>query len=132
DNDDEQTDLFDAYYFQAYFQLGYPDDGTETYLKPYEKYGDADYAGALPTAMPAYDGGTAMHDVDDFVQQMGDRFVFVYGQWDPWTGGAFTLGNAADSLELVEAMGTHGSTIRQLAAADRGAAVAKLAAWTGV
>ena len=131
DSDDAAVAKFDAYYYQSYFQLGYPDDGT-TYLKPYYLYTDADYAGALPTAQPVYDGGAAMRDIDDFVQHQGSRFVFVYGEWDPWTGGAFALGNATDSLELVQPQGTHGSKLAHLAPPDTQAAYDKLAAWTGV
>jgi hypothetical protein len=132
DSDDAQIDFFDAYYYQSYAQLGYPDDGT-TYLQPYYMYSDSDFLGALPNGMePAYDGGAAMHDIDDFVEHSGARLLFVYGQWDPWTGGAFALGSANDSLELVQPMGTHNSRIGRLAPADHDAALAKLAAWTGV
>jgi hypothetical protein len=132
DNDDEQTGLFDAYYFQADFQLGYPDDGTDAYLKPFEIYTDADFVNALPTTDPAFDGGAAMQDIDAFVQGAGNRFIFVYGEWDPWTGGAFELGNARDSLRLIQPQGTHGSRLTHLAPDDTTAALAKLAAWTGV
>ena len=131
DSDDESTGQFDAYYFQAYFQLGYPDGGA-AYLKPYLMYTDADYLNSLPTAQPTYDMGAAMHDVDNFVQQDGSKLVFVYGQWDPWTAGKFTLGGATDSLELIEGQGTHNSHLTRLAQADQQAAFAKLAAWTGV
>jgi len=132
ESDDEQVGLFDAYYFQAYYQLGYPADGTSDYLGTYELYSDADYAGSLPTAMPTYDGGTAMNDIADFVANQGERFLFVYGQWDPWSGGALPLGNATDSLELFQDQGTHNSHLTELAAADQQAAFAKLGAWTGV
>jgi len=131
DNADDRIAEFDAYYYQAYFQLGYPDGGA-AYLDPYVMYTDADYANSLPTAQPAYDGGAAMADVDSFVQGMGDRLLFVYGEWDPWTGGEFSLGNAIDSLRLVQAKGTHGSKLTRLADADRDAAFARLADWTGV
>ena len=132
DSDDEQTGLFDAYYFQAYYQLGYPADGTETYLASFEQYTDADYVNSLPTTQPTYDGGAAMHDIADFVAQQGDRFLFVYGEWDPWTGGEFDLGSASDSLRLVQSQGTHNSHLTKLASSDEQAAFAKLAAWTGV
>ncbi len=131
DNDDAQVGLFDAYYYQAYFQLGYPDSATP-YLDAFMMFTDADYAGGLPTAEPPYDGGVAMHDIDDWVKTQGSRLLFIYGQWDPWTGGKFDLGQATDSLLLVKATGTHGSSISRLSAADRDAALAKLAAWTGV
>lgn len=131
DNDDAQVGLFDAYYYQAYFQLGYPDAATP-YLTAFMMFTDADYAGALPTAQPTYDGGVAMHDIDDWVKTQGNRLLFIYGQWDPWTGGKFDLGQATDSLLLVKASGTHGSSISRLSTTDRDAAFAKLAAWTGV
>jgi hypothetical protein len=131
DNTDPRIAQFDAYYYQAYFQLGYPDGGA-TYLDPYLQYTDADYLNALPTEQPAYDGGAAMTDIDQFVREDGDRFLFIYGEWDPWTGGQFELGGATDSLRLVQAEGTHGARITRLADADREAAFAKLEAWTGV
>jgi len=130
DSDDANVEFFEAYVYQAYAQLGYPDDATD-YLTPYLQYTDADYLAQLPTAMPAYDAA-AMLDIDSFVQHDGDRLVFIYGEWDPWTGGKFSLGNAADSGLFVQAEGTHGSKITGLAAADRTAVFAKLNAWTGV
>lgn len=131
DSDDASTADFEAYYYQAYFQLGYPDGGA-AYLKPYLMYTDADYLNSLPTAQPTYDMALAMHDIDNFVETQGSKFVFVYGQWDPWTAGKFALGSATDSLELIQAQGTHNSHLTRLATTDRDAAFAKLAAWTGV
>ena len=131
DNADARIAQFDAYYYQAYAQLGYPDGGA-AYLDPYAVYSDADYAGALPTTSPAYDGGAAMSDIDQFVQGQGDRLLFIYGEWDPWTGGQYELGGATDSLRLTQAQGTHGARITRLAAGDMQAALDKLEAWTGV
>ena len=131
DSSDARIAEFDAYYYQAEAELGYPDVGA-AYLDGLYQYGDADYAGALPTALPPYDGGAAMHDIDAWVQGEGERLLFVYGQWDPWSGGPFTLGAARDSALYVQARGTHGSRLGRLAAADREAAFDRLEAWTGV
>jgi hypothetical protein len=132
DNDDDQIGMFEAYYYQAYFQLGYPDPSTP-YLTSLLIYHDSDYDKALPTPTPpAYDNALAMDDVASFVKDHGDRLLFVYGQWDPWTGGEFDLGSAADSLRLVQPMGTHESKIVHLATADESAALAKLEEWTGI
>jgi hypothetical protein len=131
DNDDAQVAAFDAYYHQAYAELGYPDAGA-AYLDPYLQFTDADYAGALPAAVPTYDGGAAMRDIDQWVRAEGDRLLFVYGEWDPWTGGKFELGEATDSVSLVQPRGTHGARIGRLVDADELTARAKVAAWTGV
>ncbi len=131
DNDDDMIGRFEAYYHQAYAQLGYPDAGA-AYLDPYLLYTDADYDRALPAAIPAYDGGAAMQDIDAFVKGEGARFLFVYGEWDPWTGGKYELGQAADSLLLVQPQGTHGARLGRLLDGDRQLAFGKLEAWSGV
>jgi hypothetical protein len=131
---DAQLALFEAYYYQADVQLGYPDPGV-SYLDPYLIYGGSDYTGILPVGAPTpvYDGGAAMQDIADYVAHDGDRLLYVYGQWDPWTGGAYALGSAVDSLELVKAQGNHDdSNIDGLAASDQATALAALASWTGV
>jgi hypothetical protein len=130
DNDDDHVAHAQPYYYQSYSQLGYPDRGT-TYLAPFVQYGDDDYAHQLPTQAPSYDP-TAMHDIDDYVEHHGDHLLFIYGQWDPWTAGAFRPGSATDTAVLEQAQGTHSSWITTLERSARDAAFAKLAAWTGV
>jgi len=131
DNEDSRIADFDAYYYQAYFQLGYPEGGA-AYLDPYLMFTDADYLNALPTTQPAYDGGAAMADIDQWVRTEGNRLLFVYGAWDPWTGGAFELGDATESSKYIQAEGSHSARITRLATADRDAAFATIEAWTGV
>jgi hypothetical protein len=131
DNGDESVGQFEAYYYQAYQQLGFPSSSVP-YLEPYLHYYDDDYLAALPTAPPTYDGGAAMTDIAQWVKTDGEGLAFIYGQWDPWTGGAFELGSARDSLIAVQPQGTHGSRIQRLVQADRQAIVDKLRAWTGV
>ncbi|MCA9673667.1 MAG: multidrug transporter, partial [Myxococcales bacterium] len=129
---DQYASAFEAYYFQAAYQLGYP--GTvDDYLDGLLLYGDADYAGIYPVSvdLPAFDA-PAMHDVDDWLEADGSRLLFVYGEWDPWSGGRFPLGDATDSLSLTVAEGTHGADLSSLDADDRAAAAARLEAWTGV
>lgn len=131
DNADEAIGRFEAYYHQAYAQLGYPDTGA-AYLDPFLLYTDAHYEGALPAGVPAYDGGAAMRDIDAFIQGESARMLFVYGEWDPWTGGKYTLGQSADSLLLVQPQGTHGAQLGRLPEGDRDLAFAWLQEWTGV
>jgi hypothetical protein len=131
DSDDAQVAAFEAYYYQAYAQLGYPADNA-TYLDAFTIYSDADYDGALPTPEPPSYDAAAMTDIDTWVRTEGDRLLFIYGEFDPWSGGQYTLGNASDSLLLVQPEGSHGSRINGLDDADREAAFAKLEAWTGV
>lgn len=138
-SDDAETAAYEAYFYQAYAQLGTPGtvavrgDLTTQDLSAYVTFQEADYRGTLPLDVPVPEHDAApMADIDDWIQHDGAHFVFVYGEWDPWSGGAYTLGGAADSLEYKVARGTHGATIAQLLPDERDAVLAKLEAWTGV
>jgi hypothetical protein len=72
-----------------------------------------------------------MTDVDTWVQTASTELMFVYGQWDPWSAGMFRLGGDPDSALYVNAMGTHDSEFHDLVSADRNAAYARIAAWSG-
>jgi hypothetical protein len=131
DNDDASIGRFEAYYHQAYSQLGFPDGGA-AYLEQLLLYKDEDYDRALPAGIPSYDNSEAMQDIEVFVKTRSSRLLFLYGQWDPWTGGMYGLGGAADSLLLVQPQGTHGARLARLPETARALAFEKLRAWTGV
>lgn len=87
----------------------------------------------LPTidADPVFDP-EAMRDIAAWVASEGERILFVYGESDPWTAGAFDLGDAAESYALIQPGGNHRSRILGLAPADRRLALDALSAWSGV
>jgi hypothetical protein len=131
DSDDEKLAAFEAYYYQSYAELGYPEEGA-AYLSPFLSFGEDDYTGELPAheEEPDYND-QAMKDIDNWVEHSGYRLLFIYGQWDPWTKGKFPLGDAVDSHALIAPEGTHMVRIAQLDTADRELALSKLEAWTG-
>jgi hypothetical protein len=130
DNNDAKIAAFEAYYYQSYTELGYPDGGTG-YLAPFLWFDEEDYAGELPVPEePAYNK-EAMRDIDDWVEDHGSRLLFIYGEWDPWTKGKFPLGDADDSYAVFVPEGTHMARIQNLELADRELALSKLEAWTG-
>ena len=131
-SDDGNLAEFEAYYYQAETELGYP--GTmDDHLTGLVTFPSSAYDGAYPAGItrPAY-SPAPMQAVDGFVQDHGERLLFVYGELDPWSGGMFDLGGAADSLRVVAPMAPHGALIRNLAEPDRTALLNRLAAWTGV
>lgn len=133
-SDDELAE-FTTYYFQAGYQLGYPDTPVP-YLDGLLHSDVNALTHLLPDgAVPTYDGGTAMHDIDDFVKHDAEHMIFVYGQWDPYSAEPFDPGDDGDARDVhrfINPEGTHGSEILDLPDADRDAALAPLEAWTGV
>ena len=132
DNGDESTAAFEAYYYQAAFELGQPTIQA-AHLAGLYQFSDADYVGLLPlgVAAPRYQA-SAMQDIGQWLQQSAQRMMLIYGQWDPWTAGAFTLGNAQDSFQFTQPEGTHGANLLGLEPADRATAATKIGQWLGV
>ncbi|MEZ4402274.1 MAG: S28 family serine protease [Kofleriaceae bacterium] len=133
-NSSADADLaeFEAYYYQSLGQLGYP--GTmDEHLAGLVTFDGAAYDGAYPqgVALPTY-SATPMADVDEWVRASADRMVFLYGEWDPWSGGMFEPTLGPDVLKVVAPQGAHGSGISALAPADRDRVLGKLGEWTGV
>jgi hypothetical protein len=130
---DSEMEQFAPYYYQAHAELGYP-DVARTHLADLLRTAVPSIEEGLPpigAPDPPYDPA-AMEDVASWLATAGRRLLFVYGEHDPWTTGAFDLGAAADSFSLVVPGGTHAFAISDLPAADRAAAFDALERWTGV
>ena len=130
DYSDQALDDFSPYFFQAESQLGFPSipkDHLDDLLETQDLPRDLLPAGATATHDPE-----AMEDIDAWVRSEGERILFVYGEFDPWTAGHFELGDADDSLFLVAPRENHGAGIADLEAADQDAATAALLRWMDV
>lgn len=121
-----------AYYYQAQTELGYPAVARD-HLADLLHTDAPDPEEGLPPAGtdPVY-VPTAMPDIAQWVATEGERLMFIYGEYDPWTGGAYELGDATDSYVYVNPGGTHGSGIGSLEPDDEQEALATIARWAGV
>ena len=130
---DDSLASFLPYYHQSATQLGYPLD-DESYLQGL-MYPGADTAQAYIPAgieVPAYDNGTAMHDVQDWIATSGHSIMLIYGERDPWSAGAADIGAATDSFKFIAPGGNHGSSIATLTQADADTATAAVLRWAGM
>jgi len=124
---------FLPYYHQSATQLGYP-AADESYLVGLMFPNQDTAAAYIPAgvSVPAYDNGAAMQDVQSWISTSGERIMLIYGQNDPWTAGAVSLGAATDSFKFISPNGNHGSSIGTLAQADQATALAAVQRWAGV
>lgn len=129
---DGSVGYFVPYYYQAARQLGDPAIDEEN-VKDLLKHPGTDRPSSyLPAGLKTTYEPAAMPDISTWLQSQGKTLLFVYGQNDPWTAGAFELGMAQDSYRFVVKGGNHGSKIRDLATADRDEALRILGRWMGV
>lgn len=74
----------------------------------------------------------AMPDVLSWLSRYGARFQFLYGAWDPWTGGAVDSPGVMDAAKYTVAEGSHGISVRDLDRNRRIEAMGRLERWLGV
>lgn len=126
---DSSIAYYTAYFYAAAFELGAPaveNKHVIDVLDHWDSYVPQTYlpAGVTPVFDP-----NAMVDVQNWVSTAGDKLMFIYGSFDPWTAAQYELGSSSDSFKYFVQGGNHGSSIGALAASDSDAAVTTLERW---
>jgi PS-10 peptidase S37 len=81
--------------------------------------------------LPAYDGYVTRL-VRKWVREDAENVLLIYGQYDPWSGGAMDQPQQATSARYFVPGANHGASISGLAEAERTAAIAHAARMFGV
>jgi PS-10 peptidase S37 len=129
--EDTGFDYFAPYYYQAATQLGAPgveDAPLAGLLAHRSTYNVASYA---PKGVPIVFDAPAMVDVADWVKASAKSIMFIYGEFDPWTAGAFELGAAQDSFRFIAPGRNHGANLGGLTTADQAVALEAVERWMG-
>jgi len=73
-----------------------------------------------------YDFG---HKVDEFIKNKADNFIFLYGEYDPWSATAVDPGENSRCLKIVREGGSHRTRINNLPDEQREAVIDRLEEW---
>jgi hypothetical protein len=128
---DQGIAYFQPYYYQAFTQLGYPAVKT-AHLEDLLRVGEIPPERYAPAGVALEFEPESMRDIAAWVASEGAKLMFIYGANDPWTAGAFELGDATDSFRFTVPGGNHGARIEQLPATERAEALAIIGRWLGV
>jgi hypothetical protein len=121
-----------AYYYQAATELGWTRFSTG-HLRDLLRYPGEDEPRAyiaFPVCEPFRYG--LMHLIELWVRTRGERMLFVYGENDPWSAGAFAVSEAHDSYRYVVPDGEHGSRLSRLPGEQYSEAANHLYRWMGL
>jgi hypothetical protein len=126
---DPDLNQFLPYYFQAATQLGNP--GTDdTYLGELKLY-DFKIDQYTPKGVDYSYTNELMIDVKNWVTSESKDIIFVYGEFDPWSAGAFPVRKEAGSFKFFAPAGNHGAKFTSLNAEDKATAIRTLSGWLG-
>jgi hypothetical protein len=117
-----------TYDYQAQTELGLQKFST-THLDDLRQFADVTINYAPAGTNPVHDPAK-MEDVQDWVLREGSEILFLYGEYDPWTGGAYQVGEVQDGvIKLIAPRANHGAMLTSLESRDREAALGLLDRW---
>ncbi|OJH37825.1 hypothetical protein BON30_26980 [Cystobacter ferrugineus] len=121
------------YFYQAAVELGWP-QSHEAFLGDLIHFpGTNNSLVHAPPGVPlAPFRDEAMQDIQDWVSTQGERLMFIYGEFDPWTAAAYSLGGARDSYLYMVPGGNHSSNISRLPDEQYSEAFSTVLRWAGV
>lgn len=127
---DPRLAIFQPYFYQSAVELGAPGSKL-VHLQEFLKF-PYSLSPFLPKSAPSgYSNGT-MLDIEKWVATESKRIMFVYGELDPWTGGAFhnyRKDIEADNHFFIVPQGSHRSRYTALPEEQRKKAVEVLSRW---
>jgi hypothetical protein len=131
---DYVLDFFEPYYFQAATQLGDP-GSDESYLAPWITVPlglqAPDFVQPGPTKQMIFQP-EVMPDIQSWVLNEGSQLLFVYGENDPWTAGAFEISDFGENLKFTAPNGNHGAGISSLVPSEQSQATDAVLLWAGL
>jgi hypothetical protein len=129
--DDESLLSRQPYYYQASTELGGPGVGDSGLRSLLRFWGEDGPAILPPLGVEKIFRPEVMPEVENWVRTRGQRLLFIYGENDPWSAGAFEVDETNDSYRLVVVglLGNHGARVLQLPVQSRELALGRLSAW---
>ncbi len=125
---------FLPHYYQAMNEMGYY--GYK--VKPYKKYIPDTEPITWDFTLTPYGIDTTFNPktlpfVHDFVQNKGDKMLYIYGELDTWTATGITeISGTADALVMIQPGGYHGARIAAFPEDQREKIYETLSRWLGM
>lgn len=125
-------DRFASYYYQSGTQLGGP-GAKLSHLSDVRQF-DYLMSQYMPHGVPYSYSNDAMHGIERWVQNDARAVMFVYGEYDPWSAGAYPMSESAKSRDVykfVAPAANHSAKFTQLNDTDKKASMEILSRWFG-
>ena len=122
---------YEPFFYQAFTELGYY--GYET-----DKFGDlikfVDGSNSVfaPEGVQTEFNPEVMQDINNWIQNEGNNFIFIYGGNDPWSSTSVNLTGNTNSIKMVLPGGSHRTRIRNFPDADKEKIYSKLEEWLDI
>jgi hypothetical protein len=118
---------------RPFFVQAMTEIGMYTYdVAPFVKYipftQDIDFSFTLPAGTFKYQP-EVMEDIKQWLDTEGNNFLYIYGEYDPWTASAYTPTPQTNSVKMVNPGGSHTTRIHSFPAEMQDSILRVLSKW---
>jgi hypothetical protein len=133
---DQGAKFFEPFFYQALTQIGYYGYQFERFnglLRYAADNGKPEFIFSAPegVTLPPYDYKFAQ-DVDKYIKTKARHFIFLYGEYDPWSASAADPGSNKSCIKVINPGGSHGTRITTLPVEQKKLVIRKLEEWLGL
>lgn len=131
---DQGLVYFEPFFYQAMTEIGYYGYDFSRFaglLRYAHDTGRPEFLFSAPEGPEyAYDFGFA-EKVDKYIKTNAENFIFLYGEYDPWSSTKADPGMNDECIVVVKEAGSHGTRINNLPLEQKEMVLNKLQEWLG-
>lgn len=109
---DETVIFFRPFFYQALTEIGFYTYNTEAFAGLLEYAQKPDFNFTMPEGYEAKFNDTLMRSINQWLQNESENFIYIYGEYDPWSAPAVQLiEGKTNALKMVKSKGSHRTRI---------------------
>ncbi|MCU0379358.1 MAG: aminopeptidase [Bacteroidales bacterium] len=129
---DQGIEYFEPFFYQAMTELGYYGydfDKFEGMLRYVRNTDMPEFLFSAPAGIEYIFNYETGRGVDNYLKSDAENFIFLYGEYDPWSAAAADPGSNDRCMVFIKEEGAHGTRIRNLATDQQEVVFSKLEEW---
>lgn len=111
---DEFVIQYKPFFYQALTEMGYYGYEISRFSKELQHVSESGFEFALPEEISYTFDPEVSKEVNDFIANEAEDFIFIYGEWDTWSATAVELSGDTNSKVFFCKEGSHRTRIRHM------------------
>lgn len=111
---DEFVEPYRPFFYQAYTEMGYYGYDLNEFKSWLNYASEPGFEYTLPKDVTISYDETISENLDKYIKNEADNFIFIYGEYDTWSATAVELGQNENSVVFYKKKGSHRSRVRNM------------------
>ena len=130
--DVKELKRLESFFYQAYTEIGYYGYDISDFKDLITEIKNPTNEIFAPKNAELNYDYSAMQKVYEWVQNEGNNFIFIYGEYDPWNSTSVQLNGTTNSIKMVKKTGSHATRIKHFNEEEKEIIFSTLEKWLDV